>query len=437
MEDAYSWHTRKGALERSIPPWTSVAFLFPPGTPEKEGSQVGLQLKWGPFSMKWVLVHKNCIPGREFTDVQIQGPFRTYQHRHRFIENGPLSCKLQDEVSYQFFLPFLNQKIEKELSRAFSWRHAILKADLKTMDSYPRSSLRILLTGSSGFIGSKLKTFLELAGHEVIRLVRDRGKIANDAIFWDPLHAEMKREDFENFDAVIHLAGAGIAKGRWTKKSKDELFLSRCRDTWVLSQILCRLYRPPKTFICASAIGFYGDRGTEMLTEESSQGVGFLADLCGHLEKATAAIEERGVRVIHSRFGAVLGAHGGMLQKMLGPFRLGLGGNMGTGEQMISWIGIDDILGGVYHCLMREQISGAVNLVAPEPVTQAEFARILAKKVKKPAFCHLPASFLKLALGEMAKELILSSQNVKPKKLIETGYAFRYSDLKTALDYVM
>lgn len=437
VEKAYSWHLRKGVLERFIPPWVRASFLFPPGAPEKEGSQVGLLLRWGPFSMKWVLVHRNCIPNQEFTDVQIQGPFRYYQHCHRFIAGNLFSSKLQDEISYTFPLPFLNRKIEKELSRVFSWRHAILKADLKTVDSYPTAALRILLTGSSGFIGSRLKTFLQLAGHEVICLVRDRGKIANDAIFWDPRHAEMKKEDFEDFDTVIHLAGAGIAKGRWTKKNKEQLFLSRCRDTWVLSQVLSRLYRPPKTFICASAIGFYGDRGIEELTEESGQGTGFLADLCGNWEKSTAVIEGRGTRVIHTRFGVVLGAQGGMLRKMLRLTRLGLGGKTGTGEQVVSWIGIDDLLGGVYHCLMREQIVGAVNLVAPQPISQAEFVRLLAKKVGRPAFCHLPASFLKLALGDVAKELILASQNVKPNKLIETGYAFRYPDLKTALDFVM
>jgi uncharacterized protein (TIGR01777 family) len=300
-----------------------------------------------------------------------------------------------------------------------------------------REVVRILLSGSSGFVGSRLKVFLELAGHSVVRLVRNRGEAGEDAIFWDPLSGEVNKEDFEGFDAVIHLAGAGIADGRWTKKRKETLFLSRCRDTWLLSQVLCRLYRPPKTVISASAIGFYGDRGDEELTEDSSPGKGFLSHLCQEWEKATDAIENRGSRVVHPRFGAVLGAEGGVLQKMIGLFRWGLGGKFGSGKQKVSWISIDDLLGGIYHCLMHEELSGPVNLVAPRPVSQEEFTRLLAKKLRRPAFCHAPAFALKWALGEMAEELLLSSQNVIPKKLQETGYVFQHPDLKTALDAIL
>jgi uncharacterized protein (TIGR01777 family) len=197
------------------------------------------------------------------------------------------------------------------------------------------------------------------------------------------------------------------------------------------------LYSPPRTLISASAIGYYGDRKNEELTEESSAGKGFLADLCEKWEKATAAIENRGTRVVHARYGAVLGAKGGMLHKLLGPFRWGLGGKMGSGEQMVSWIGIDDLLGAMLHCLTKEELSGPVNFVSPTPVSQGEFTRLLAKKVGRPALCPLPAPLLKLAFGEMAKELLLSSQKVKPQKLLNTGYLFRYADLQTALDFVM
>lgn len=435
--EAYAWHLRKGALERLTPPWVNVSFLFPPSAPDEEGGRVGLRLQWGPISMKWILVHKNCIPNQEFSDAQVKGPFKYYMHRHRFLSNDPLSCKLVDEISFAFSFPFFNKRIESELSRLFEWRYEIIKADLKLFDSYPKRPMRILLSGASGFIGSKLKLFLQLAGHTVIRLVRNKRDLATDSIFWDPKEGEARKEDFEGFDAVIHLAGEGIAKKRWTKKIKESLFLSRCRDTWLLSQILCRLYRPPKTVISASAIGYYGDRGNELLTEESKPGEGFLSNLCQEWEKATDAIENRGARVVHPRFGAVLGAKGGMLKKMLGPIRWGVGGKLGSGKQKVSWIGIDDLLGGIYHCLMNETISGPVNFSAPQPVSQAELTQELAKKMGRPAFCHVPASVLKFGLGEMAEELILSSQNAVPKKLLETGYVFRYPDLKTALDFVM
>lgn len=293
--------------------------------------------------------------------------------------------------------------------------------------------MRILLSGSSGLIGSHLRAFLKEKGHEVVRLVRSH-EDAKDAVYWDPVQGLFRKEDFEGFDAVIHLAGAGIAKGRWTKKTKEQLFLSRCRDTWLLSQVLVRLYRPPKTLLCASAVGFYGDRGDEDLSEESLQGQGFLADLCGKWEKATEAIENRGTRVVHTRFGAVLSEKGGMLKKMLGPFLFGLGGKMGSGKQWISWIAIEDLLGAFDHCLKKEEISGPVNFTSPHPVTQGEFARVLAQKLRRPAFFHLPKWLLMLLFGEMAKEALLSSQKVKPEVLLKTGYQFQCRDLKAALD---
>lgn len=433
-EKAFAWHFRKGALERLIPPWSNMDVLFPP---KAEENRFGLKLKWGPFHFKWILERRNCIANQEFSDVQIQGPFCSYTHRHKFSSMGLASCKLSDEIAYAVVLPLLNKKIQKGFSDLFSWRHAILREDLRIIDSYQGGALRILLSGSSGFIGKTLKTFLQLAGHEVIRLVRSPEDLREDSIFWEPSHGIVKKEDFEGFDAVIHLAGGGIAQGRWTKNKKDQLFLSRCRDTWLLSQVLCRLYQPPKVLLCASAVGYYGDRGDEELTEESLQGRGFLAELCGKWEKATEAIENRGTRVIHARFGVVLSARGGALKKMLGPVRLGIGGRIGRGDQWMSWIGIDDLLGAVYHCLITDNISGPVNVVAPHPVRQAEFVRTLATKMGRPAVCHLPGWMFKTAWGEMAKETILSSQKVNPSQLLKTGYVFRYPELKTALDFVM
>lgn len=437
LEDAFSWHLRKGALERFLPPWSNVSLLFPPATPDQEGGEVGFRLRCGPFSIQWILEHREFIPDQEFSDVQVKGPFRQYRHRHHFEPSDPLSCKLTDEVAFATPFSIMDRRIEKEFTRMFAWRHALLSDDLRTWDLYPREPQRILLSGASGFIGSSLKNFLQLCGHKVVRLVRRRDDVAEDSIFWDPSNGNFEKEHFEGFDAVIHLAGANLSQGRWSEKNKEQFFLSRCRDTWLLSQVLCRLYRPPKTVIAASAIGYYGNRGREILTESSSQGQGFLADLCAKWEKATDSIENRGARVVHARFGAVLGAKGGMLQKILPIFKWGLGGKLGTGQQMISWIGIDDLIGGIYHTLMKDSLSGPVNLVAPQPLSQAEFSRILAHKLKRPAFCNVPAWALKAVLGEMAEEMLLASQNVQPQKLLESGYEFRYPDLSKALDFVI
>jgi uncharacterized protein (TIGR01777 family) len=434
-QDVFAWHLRKGALERLIPPWIKSELLFPPGSPAEEGSQAGLKIKWGPFAFRWILEHRNCIQDQEFSDIQLRGPFLHYRHRHRFIKIDPISSKLSEEIEYSF--PLMHRIVQNLFSRYFSWRHAIIRGDLKLIDHYERKPLRILLSGSSGLIGSNLKNFLQLAGHEVVRLVRRKEEVGIDAIYWDPVHDVVQKEDFEGFDAVIHLAGTGIAEGRWSKKKKEEIFLSRCRDTWLLSHILCRLYRPPKTLLCASGVGFYGNRGDEELTEESIRGNGFLAELCEKWEKGTEAIENRGTRVVHARFGAVLSAKGGMLEKILGPMRWGLGGKLGTGEQWVSWIGIDDLLGACYHCLMKNELSGAVNCVAPSPMTQVELVETVAKRIGRPAFCHLPSWFVKAAFGEMGEELLLSGQRVKPTKLLETGYVFRYPDLQTALAYTI
>jgi len=326
---------------------------------------------------------------------------------------------------------------QKELIRLFSWRHAALNEDLKLFSRYSQTPLRILLSGSHGLIGSHFKALLEGAGHTVIPLMRGSPIKSETAVYWDPNQGILCKEHFEDFDAIIHLAGENLSSGRWNKKRKEKIFLSRCRDTWLLSQILCRLYRPPRTLITASAIGFYGDRGQEELTEESGPGSGFLSDLCCKWEKATDAIEQRGTRVLHPRFGMVLSRRGGALAQMLMPYKLGLGGRLGSGEQIVSWIAIDDAVGALYHMLMEETLFGPVNVVSPEPLPQKLFAEILAKRLHRIAWMPLPKLLLRLIYSDLADELLLASFSVKPKKLVESGYLFRHSDLATALRTVI
>lgn len=347
------------------------------------------------------------------------------QVKQNILPRGSYGCILSEETE------------RENLIRLFSWRHAVLNEDLKLYHRYAQTPLRILLSGSRGLIGSHLKALLEGAGHTVVPLMRGVPTHNTEGVFWDPNQGTLCKDDFEDFDAIVHLAGESIAGGRWTKKRKERIFLSRCRDTWLLSQVLCRLYRPPRTLIAASAIGFYGNRGDEALTEESAQGCGFMADLCTKWERATDAIEQRGTRVVRPRFGMVLSSQGGGLAKLLLPYRLGLGGRLGSGEQIVSWIGIDDAVGALYHVLMEEALSGPVNIVSPSPVPQKVFAETLAKRLHRVAWMPLPKVLLRCVLGELADEVLLASTSVQPKKLLESGYVFRHPDLASTLHYVV
>ncbi len=292
--------------------------------------------------------------------------------------------------------------------------------------------MRILVSGSSGLIGSHLVKYLRAGGHEIVRLVR-KPSIAPDVLVWHPEKGSIDAEMFEGFDVVIHLAGSNIAAKRWTKSQKKVLFQSRCRDTWLLAHVLARVKKPPALFLSASAVGFYGDRGDERITEASGQGTGFLADLCRHWEAASDVLRTCGTRVVHARFGAVLSPAGGTLKKLLPKFRLGLGATLGTGEQWFSWIAVDDAVRALYHILMAPEIQGAVNITAPGSLSNRDFSLALAKACHKKLFLRLPALFLRLALGEIADEALLASVRVFPEKLLNTGFVFTMPEIEQAL----
>lgn len=286
--------------------------------------------------------------------------------------------------------------------------------------------MRILISGSHGFIGAACCSYFQEQGHTVVRLVRSKKDLqSGSSIYWNPEIGDVEKEDFEDFDAVIHLAGLNVTAKRWSKKFKNQLFLSRCRDTWLLSQVLRRLYRPPQTLITASAIGFYGDRGEEILTEESSQGSGFLANVVGEWESASTAIENRGVRVVRARFGVVLGFEGGILSKLSSLYKLGCGATLGSGKQYVSWIALEDLVRGVEHLLHNGKIAGGVNFTAPCPVTQKEFSRALGDHLGRQVFLRIPERVVRLVLGEMGEELLLFSARASADKLLQSGYIFK------------
>jgi uncharacterized protein (TIGR01777 family) len=289
---------------------------------------------------------------------------------------------------------------------------------------------RILISGASGLIGSALVSALESHGQEIVRLVRRPTGNGNE-LQWDPMH-EVSPELVSGVDAVIHLSGESVA-GRWTAGKKRRIRESRVVGTNNLSRALAKAERPPRTFICASAIGFYGNRGDEVLTEESPPGMGFLPEVCREWEAATEPAMSAGIRTVNLRFGIVLSPHGGALKQMLLPFRLGLGGKIGSGRQWYSWIHVDDVVGAVMHILATPIIVGPVNMTAPSPVTNAEFTKTLGSALQRPTILAVPTFAAKLAFGEFAEEGLLASARVIPKRLGDSGFEFRYPELRPAL----
>ena len=297
--------------------------------------------------------------------------------------------------------------------------------------------MKILVSGSTGFIGSALVPFLTSDGHSVVQLLRKPVATVNPTLTWDPAAGRLDAAAFEGFDAVVHLAGESIASGRWTAAKKERIRSSRVDATRLLCNALARLGRPPKALICASAIGYYGDRGDEVLREESAPGRDFLAGVCRDWEAASEPAARKGIRVVNLRFGVVLGRGGGALARMLPPFRMGLGGRIGSGRQYISWIALDDAVGAVQHALATGALRGPANAVAPRAVTNQEFTRTLGRTLGRPTLFPMPAFAARLAFGEMADALLLGSARVEPARLLASGYRFRHGDLEGALRHLL
>ena len=296
--------------------------------------------------------------------------------------------------------------------------------------------MRILLTGSSGLIGSALVVFLRAGGHAVTPLVR-RPAQAEKEIFWDPAAGKLDAAALEGFDAAVHLAGENLSARRWTASFKARILASRARGTHLLAEALARLNQPPRALLSASAVGYYGDAGDRALTEESPGGRGFLSEVCRAWEAATEPAAQKGIRIVNLRIGFVLSAAGGGLAKMLLPFQLGLGGRIGSGRQFMSWIALDDLVAAILFALTHDALRGPVNATAPNPVTNREFTRTLGRVLGRPTVFPMPALAARLALGEMADELLLAGQRTLPAKLQAAGFAFRFPALDPALRHAL
>ena len=289
------------------------------------------------------------------------------------------------------------------------------------------------MSGASGFIGGSLSSFLREKKHEVFKLVRS-GVRDRFSILWDPEKGILEKEALAGFDACIHLAGEPLTLTRWNRAKRERILQSRKKGTLLLSNALSKLSHPPKFFLSASAVGFYGDREDEILDEKSSSGKSFLSEVCREWESGSRVLEEKGVRVVRTRFAVVLGPKGGALQKMLLPYRLGLGGRLGTGRQWMSWVAREDLIRAIEFILMKEEIRGIVNISSPHPVRQEEFSKTLARVLHRPAFFSVPAWALRLLLGKTADEMLLMSARVLPRVLESFGFLFQYPYLERALE---
>jgi len=299
--------------------------------------------------------------------------------------------------------------------------------------------MKVAITGATGFIGSALSERLRSAGHAVVRLVRPASHVQAPQAAgvataeWDPGRSTLDRDRLAGVEAVVHLAGESIAGGRWTQARKAAIRESRVRGTGSLASALAQLDPRPSVFVCASAIGYYGDRGAELLDEKAAPGRGFLSEVVQAWEAAADPARAAGIRVAHVRFGLVLDPAGGALAKMLPPFRLGIGGRLGSGRQFMSWVSRADVVGAILHAIATPALQGPVNVVAPGPVTNAEFTHALGRALGRPARIPVPATAIRLLFGEMGEELLLSSARVLPARLRETGYRFQDQELERTL----
>lgn len=438
VADVFAWHMRPGALERLIPPWADARVVSREGG-ISDGGRVHVRVKRGPVAFDWKLRHTAFEPGRLFRDEQEAGPFRLWRHSHEFEPAGQ-GTRLRDRIEWEppaapAATIFAQAAVEREMTRMVEFRQRRLAHDLGRHAAVQGTPLTVAITGSSGFVGSPLRGFLTTGGHSVVSLVRRKPDPARGEIAWDPMEGRIDRESLEGVDAVVHLAGENLAGGRWTPAKKKAIRRSRVVGTRVLVDALNGLRRPPRVLVSASATGFYGNRGAERITEASPPGRGFLPGVCREWEAEAAKAKRSGIRVVALRTGLALSPAGGALGSMLLPFKLGVGGRLGTGRQFVSWIDHDDLLGLVLHAVTTPSLRGPVNAVAPHPVSNATFATALGRALGRPTLVPVPSLAVKAMFGEMGVALLLQGARVLPEAAQESGFRFAFEGIEESLAF--
>jgi hypothetical protein len=448
-EELYAWHARPLALQRLLPPWEAARIVKQEGAFGTDGFQITMRAKTlGPLKTTWRAEVFDFQPGRRFQDRCLNGPFAYWNHTHLMIPDGANSSFLEDDVEYRPPLGALGRlfgggMLKRRLATIFAYRHALLASDLQRHNQFKdRERMTIAVNGSRGLIGAELVPFLTTGGHKVIRLVTGSATPPYDDgtkwVQWKP-DAPLPTETLEGVDAVIHLAGDPVAEGRWNAEKKRKILESRTIPTRHIAEAIAAmpLERRPKVFVCASAIGFYGIRGDEELTEESATGTGFFPDVVRAWEDACDPARNAGARVVNLRIGVVLSPRGAALGAQLLPFKMGAGAVLGSGKQWQPWITVNDSVGAIHHCLMTDDLRGPVNLVAPNPVTNREFTKTLGRVLRRPAFMWLPRTALRVMFGEVADEALLASIKVRPAKLLASGFTFDQTELEPGLRFLL
>ena len=438
--EVFAWHARAGAFQRLVPPWMNVEVKTHEGI--RDGDRAVMRVSLGPVRKKWVAVHEGYEEGRQFRDVQEKGPFRRWKQTHRFepLPDDEDASILHDHLDYAVPLGGIGRfvaggTVRSQIEHQFAYRHRITRQDLAMHRRYAnRPRLRVAVSGASGLVGRSLQAMLTAGGHTVLPMVRHRSDAGPGKIYWNHREGDIEAEALEGVDAVVHLAGENIFAPRWTQEKKMRIHASRERGTRLIAEALAELDDPPGVFVSASAIGIYGDRGDEKLTENSKPGEsGFLPAVCRAWEDAATPAAAAGIRTVNTRFGIVLSPAGGALQLMRPAFQSGLGGTVGRKEQYLPWVALDDVLAAIHHALMRDTLEGPVNVTAPAPATMQDFTDTLARVMRRPSLFHVPKRLVSTAMGEAADEFLLASARVLPKRLEKDGYDFLYPALEDAL----
>ena len=451
--ELFRWHARPGAFERLSPPWQPVRLVRHEGI--RDGDTATLRLGAGPVGVDWIAEHAGyddgCLRGDgacQFEDIQRSGPFAAWHHVHR-MRPADGGAVLEDSVTFRLPLAAVAEPVGGRLARGqiermFAYRHRVTHEDLRRHAEADAPPMTVALTGASGTVGRALGAFLQGGGHTVVRLVRRRAEVGSrgpqdQAVYWNPSQGEIDLPALAEAapDAVVHLAGEPVTSLNGTTAARRRIWESRTQGTQLLARALAALPRPPRVLVSASASGYYGDRGSQRLTEASAPGSSFLAEVCRAWEASTAEAEAAGIRTVHARIGLVTTPSSGPLQILAPVTALGLGGWPGDGAAYWSWISLDDVVYALHHAMLDEGLEGPLNLSAPEPVQTRAFVQTLASVQNRPAVLRVPEGLVRRAGGELARSLALASIRMLPQRLLDRGFRFATPDLRTALAHVL